>query len=195
MFTRIVRAIALSGTLAGILASESPASAGGVPIGKPTPIAAPKPSAILTSTPAQSSASFPLYCQAPLHTTGGIKTSPSWIWAAKPAKEAAPLPGQCAWPDRLQQPGEIDADAAEFGGPPGPPYISVLCPLNARVASQIAQFSQNTFFSIQVQNAPFNNQIEAKCFNATAPPVLLTPQTRPWPVLNNPSPDPRAPVH
>jgi hypothetical protein len=134
--------------------------------------------------------SYPVYCRGPLSKTSASAT---WIWAAKPAKEAAPLPGQCAWPDRLPRAGEM-MDAAEFGGPIGGPNYGVLCPLNARVQSELTQYPQDTYYSLQVESKPYE-QSTSNCFDATEPPVLVTPETRPWPVVKNPSQVPRGPVH
>lgn len=60
---------------------------------------------VFSIEPAQPS--FEFYCQGPLQTsTGGTPLTP-FVWAAKPAGEAAPGPGQCAWADRLPRGTEI----------------------------------------------------------------------------------------
>jgi len=57
--------------------------------------------AVLSAAPRAGAASFRLYCQGALNTTGSSSSeSTDFVWAAKGAGAQSPGEGQCAWADR-----------------------------------------------------------------------------------------------
>jgi len=87
MFTYMTRTFALASVLATVLACRVQASAGDVPLAKPT---------------------YPLYCQGAVSL---LSDGASFQWATTIAKNVGPLSGQCSWPDRLPRGLEIRSPA------------------------------------------------------------------------------------